>query len=1122
MKKTNILRGSSRELMRRLLLVGCLGGLALGGALTRQAHAATATIELLGTGTASLLGGDLTDPENDGDEAAGPDDASWNWVSIESNNEPGFEGGEFSYNVFDNKLGPGNDKWCCDDATPEAPKNITVEFAERTRLTHFTISSANDVPDRDPLHFQILGSNDGASFTPIYTHEEETSIWPERLQVALFTLQGAVPAYKFIRFECTYTAGTLYQLGEIEYFGQVGGELIIESLGIGAEALLGSDLTDPENDGDEDAGPTDPSWNWVSIDSNNEPGFGGGEFSFNIFDNKVGGGNDKWCCDDPSAANPLQVTVQLPKAAAITHFTMTSGNDTPDRDPIRFKILGSNDGVNFTPIYTRDDATSLWTERNEVIKITLAEPSPLYSYLRYEVTDTAGPLHQLNEIEYFGSYGGTGVPFVSGTSQTPMAFAVRVNDGNDTSLDPASAVLTVDGAVVEYTLDKVDNVSTLTYTPDPMFPSASAHTWALAAADDQGNPVNGSGRFTTTYYATLSPGDKVTPDTSKGGFTFAVHQTGSLSSTPQPGNNIAPREQQIAGLLGVNYADNWQQYDALALGTPDTGFLDVTQPVLFELEGVINHNQDEGGAAGNFGGDRRIPGIPGLEQSTDYIAGEIVTYADLPQGFITMGFNSDDGFETSGGVTDDIFQKIWMGEFDAGRGAADTLFTIYVQEAGTYALRTLWFEGGGGANFEWFTVNDGVKVLLNDTANGGYRLYRATTTPMTQPVITSVAPAIDAAGVDPHAGLTVLIKEKGTAITAGSIKLSVDGVEVATNASKNGDVWTATYTLPAGQVWGPGQVVEAGVTFAAGGTTRTETWNFTAYDYPTIPAALATAPGTGAERGLKWRTHQTAAARGNTVAERERQLAGELGASVHNTAGQGADGFFNIDFINFEQEAGLNGGQGQFQSANAAPQNVADALIPGIPGSSDTPTDYIAAECEAFIEFTTPGLKTMVVNSDDGFEVTTGIKGATLEEKKYLSLGIADYGKGASDIVFWFKVEQAGVYYMRLLWFEGDGGANCEWFTVNDNGSRALVNGTQTGSLAAYRTRTVAEPELPADDVEVAISLNEDGTVTLSWPGSGTLQTAPAVNGPWTDVPSATSPHTLSPTGDALFGRIVQ
>jgi hypothetical protein len=52
------------------------------------------------------------------------------------------------------------------------------------------------------------------------------------------------------------------------------------------------------------------------------------------------------------------------------------------------------------------------------------------------------------------------------------------------------------------------------------------------------------------------------------------------------------------------------------------------------------------------------------------------------------------------------------------------------------------------------------------------------------------------------------------------------------------------------------------------------------------------------------------------------------------------------------------------------------------------------------------------------------------------------------------------------------------------------------------------------------VQKNADGTITVEWTGGGTLQTATAVNGPWTDVPGATSPVTVSPTGAALFGRI--
>ena len=45
---------------------------------------------------------------------------------------------------------------------------------------------------------------------------------------------------------------------------------------------------------------------------------------------------------------------------------------------------------------------------------------------------------------------------------------------------------------------------------------------------------------------------------------------------------------------------------------------------------------------------------------------------------------------------------------------------------------------------------------------------------------------------------------------------------------------------------------------------------------------------------------------------------------------------------------------------------------------------------------------------------------------------------------------------------------------------------------------------------------NADGTVTVTF--EGTLQTAPTVNGPWTDV-DATSPLTFQSSDAAAFGH---
>jgi len=188
----------------------------------------------------------------------------------------------------------------------------------------------------------------------------------------------------------------------------------IDILGIGAESLLGGDLTDANNDGLDDlGGATDSSWDWKGITASHEPDFQGGENSFNIFDNKVGGGNDKWCCDDPTPDAPVWVAVEFKSAVSISHFTVTSGNDTPTRDPRDWAIQGSNDGTTYQNIYRFVD-TPPWTERNQVIKFTLPAASPAYKFIRYIAYDTEANLHQINEIEYFGKVGGGSSPLANG------------------------------------------------------------------------------------------------------------------------------------------------------------------------------------------------------------------------------------------------------------------------------------------------------------------------------------------------------------------------------------------------------------------------------------------------------------------------------------------------------------------------------------------------------------------------------------------------------------------------------------------------------------------------------------------------------------------------------------
>jgi len=130
-------------------------------------------------------------------------------------------------------------------------------------------------------------------------------------------------------------------------------------------------------------------------------------------------------------------------------------------------------------------------------------------------------------------------------------------------------------------------------------------------------------------------------------------------------------------------------------------------------------------------------------------------------------------------------------------------------------------------------------------------------------------------------------------------------------------------------------------------------------------------------------------------------------------------------------------------------------------------------------------------------------------------LGQADFGKGASDVLFPVVVSQAGTYPLRLTWFQGGGGANCEFFQVV-NGTRILVNDTVHGSpLNAYwQLQTAVVPT-------IKIVNNLNGTVTITF--TGVLQSESNLTShTWVDVAgSPTSPYTIPvpPTATPVYYR---
>lgn len=83
-------------------------------------------------------------------------------------------------------------------------------------VTSYTITSANDAPERDPLSWNLQGSNNGTTWTALDTRSGID--FPNRLQKLTFTFSNTA-AFTYYRFNMNNNSGTILQLAEIELFG---------------------------------------------------------------------------------------------------------------------------------------------------------------------------------------------------------------------------------------------------------------------------------------------------------------------------------------------------------------------------------------------------------------------------------------------------------------------------------------------------------------------------------------------------------------------------------------------------------------------------------------------------------------------------------------------------------------------------------------------------------------------------------------------------------------------------------------------------------------------------------------------------------------------------------------
>ena len=578
-------------------------------------------------------------------------------------------------------------------------------------------------------------------------------------------------------------------------------------------------------------------------------------------------------------------------------------------------------------------------------------------------------------------------PLIGGAIGNPIGFEVEITETAANPVNTSSVVVQFDGAPVTVTANKVGNLTTVTYSnPAVLLPAGSSHEVNLAFKDTGGADYSAVRTFVVGPYVAVPP--EFALPTGSGtagqpGFVWNMHQNEALQGT-----TVQRALDQLAGRLidpafSQPYANNADPAVQGVSPAPATPANPAWAPIRFDIPTVINLSQMGGENNGNFPNDGQMPGIPGTTTSTDGIAAEVLTYIEFTQaGVYVMGVNSDDGFRTRvapRNPQDAI--GLALGEFNAGRGAADTLFTLHIGQPGVYAFKTVWFEGGGGANIEWFTVLDnGTKVLLNDTANGGLPTFRSAAGAGVY--VASTIPGAGATGVRPDTVIEVQLRDDGgQTIDQASIKLMLDGVTLTPTISKVDTLTTVRAALSG--LLAPASIHEVEVEFAAtGGSVLTGAWTFSVANYPTVPPSLGSMPGSGiaAQPGINGLIYQVEPPSDYTATDgattglgegrimdtqtenAESILAGLYGANVARLTDPNypsANGIYQLDVINFNQDVGPIGNFGP------------DEPIPGIPGNSTVvDTDNIAGAFTAYAEFTQAGYYAMGVNSDDGFRVT--------------------------------------------------------------------------------------------------------------------------------------------------------
>lgn len=382
--------------------------------------------------------------------------------------------------------------------------------------------------------------------------------------------------------------------------------------------------------------------------------------------------------------------------------------------------------------------------------------------------------------------------------------------------------------------------------------------------------------------------------------------------------------------------------------------------------------------------------------------------------------------------------------------------TPYLPQAGQFILagRT-----GPRVSSTFFRVVDGF-VINGAEVNGGrpslnehshFDNIRLATIPALLPVVGPVTgtscgisvPILDANDITPvtntiqlrfnstNTPVTTIRQGTRTIVLADTPTLlepgSTNTVEVSFDTSNGTNVFaTRRFIVPESVTIAP---TEKAATFDAGSSGFTVRTHWLGNENPRGPNDLNTAENAETQLGGRFTFLN------DTLIPNQASLAGAT------------NGLFTVSLVNLEQR-GTNNATIPSDNFNATQPPGAPRTNQPLPGITAIDAENVAMELLTFLELPA-GCHTLGVNSDEGFVATLG------HSRFGTVLGQFPGGRYASDTLFQVIVQEAGVYPIRLAWWEGFGPASVEFFSVTETGQKILINDRSVpGHLKAYSVGT--------------------------------------------------------------------